>query len=135
MSPHRGCGSFSGGLAAFSGIEGELASRWRHDGADSGSFGHDQNAVLILAMGREQWSEDECRLWSDLRGPRLAVNLKGAEHVTPSDAVWLAKGAIKTGPWGQRKRSWRCEITSLRFSTRIFGADRSSADRTICGLP
>jgi hypothetical protein len=32
-----------------------------------------------------------------LQGPRLAVNLTGAEHVTPSDAVWLARGAIKTG--------------------------------------
>ena len=59
--------------------------------------------VLVLAMGREQWSDAECRLWSDLRGPRFAVNLKGAEHVTPSDAVWLAKGAVKTGPMGPEK--------------------------------
>jgi hypothetical protein len=53
--------------------------------------------VLVLAMGREQWSDEECRLWDDLRGPRFAVNLRGAEHLTPSDAVWLAMGAIKTG--------------------------------------
>ena len=59
--------------------------------------------VLVLAMGREQWSDEECRLWSDLHGSRFAVNLKGAEHVTPSDAVWLAKGAIKTGPMGPEK--------------------------------
>jgi YVTN family beta-propeller protein len=59
--------------------------------------------VLVLAMGREQWSDEECRLWSDFRGPRFAVNLKGAEHLTPSDAVWLAKGAIKIGPMGPEK--------------------------------
>lgn len=26
------------------------------------------------------------------RGPRLAVNLKGTGHLTPSDAVWLFQG-------------------------------------------
>jgi pimeloyl-ACP methyl ester carboxylesterase len=59
--------------------------------------------VLILAAGREEWRDNECRLWKDLRGPRLAVNLKSAEHVTPSDAVWLAKGAVNTGPMGSDK--------------------------------
>ena len=59
--------------------------------------------VLVLAMGREQRSDEECRFWSYLRGPRFAVNLKGAEHVTPTDAVWLAEGAIKTGPMGPEK--------------------------------
>jgi predicted dienelactone hydrolase len=59
--------------------------------------------VLILAMGRDKWSDNECRLWTDLRGPRLAVNLEGAEHVTPSDAVWLAKYAVRTGAMGPEK--------------------------------
>ena len=59
-----------------------------------------QTPVLILGMGRERWSDDECHLWGSLRGPRLAVNLQGAEHVTPSDAVWLAKYAINTGTAG-----------------------------------
>ena len=45
--------------------------------------------LLILASGRERWSQQECNLWSRLRGPRLAVNLKGADHFTPSDAAWL----------------------------------------------
>jgi hypothetical protein len=27
----------------------------------------------------------------------LAVNLKNSAHLTPSDAVWLARGAVKTG--------------------------------------
>jgi hypothetical protein len=47
--------------------------------------------VLLLAAGREQWNQDECRLWNNLRGIRLAVNLRGAEHLTPSDAVWLGR--------------------------------------------
>ena len=47
--------------------------------------------VLLLAAGREQWNQDECRLWSNLRGIRRAVNLRGAEHLTPSDAVWLGR--------------------------------------------
>jgi hypothetical protein len=33
----------------------------------------------------------------------VAVNLKGAEHVTPSDAVWLARYAVKTGSMGPEK--------------------------------
>lgn len=46
--------------------------------------------VLILAAGREQWSEEECSLWSHLGGIRLAVNLNGADHFTVSDAIWLS---------------------------------------------
>lgn len=71
--------------------------------------------VLVLAMGREQWSDEECRLWGDLRGPRFAVNLRGAEHLTPSDAVWLAEGAIKTGSMGPDKT-----IEALRNYTAAF---------------
>jgi predicted dienelactone hydrolase len=59
--------------------------------------------VLILSMGHDRWSDNECRLWSDLRGARLAVNLEGAEHVTPSDAVWLAKDVVNTGTAGPEK--------------------------------
>jgi dienelactone hydrolase len=59
--------------------------------------------VLILASGRKQWTENECRLWSSLHGPRFAVNLEGAEHLTTSDAVWLAKDAIKSGNMGPEK--------------------------------
>jgi pimeloyl-ACP methyl ester carboxylesterase len=62
-----------------------------------------QTPVLILAAGHEQWSDGERGLWNNLRGPRLAVNLRGAEHVTPSDLVWLAKGAVKTGSMGPEK--------------------------------
>jgi pimeloyl-ACP methyl ester carboxylesterase len=47
--------------------------------------------VLLLAAGRQQWNQDECRLWNNLRGIRLAVNLRGAQHLTPSDAVWFGQ--------------------------------------------
>jgi dienelactone hydrolase len=59
--------------------------------------------ILSVTAGRERWNEDDCRLWSALRGPRMAVNLKGADHLTPSDAVWLAKGAVKSGDMGPDK--------------------------------
>jgi len=57
-------------------------------------------STLILAMGRGIWEENECGLWNNLVGPHLAVNLRGDEHLTPSDEVWLAKGAIQTGTMG-----------------------------------
>jgi dienelactone hydrolase len=60
-------------------------------------------AVLLLTAGRTEWSENELSLWNDLQGPRFAVNFRGAEHVMPSDAVWIAKGAIQTGDMGPDK--------------------------------
>jgi dienelactone hydrolase len=62
-----------------------------------------ETPVLILAAGREKWSSDECTLWSDLQGPRLAVNLIGAEHVAPSDEVWLTSDVIQTGDMGPQR--------------------------------
>jgi len=63
--------------------------------------------VLLLAAGREQWNQDECRLWSNLRGIRRAVNLRGAEHLTPSDAVWLGRAipgmAVAAGAAGSAR--------------------------------
>jgi predicted dienelactone hydrolase len=53
--------------------------------------------VLSLVAGHGRWDEDDCRLWDALHGPRLAVDLPGAEHVALSDAVWLMKGLVKTG--------------------------------------
>src|SRR5262249_5738428 len=95
-----------GGLAALRGLE--LEARFRAgiilDGiVEKNSMKPTSKPLLMLTTSRDQWSPDECRLWGDLRGPRLAVNLKGAEHVTPSDAVWLARGAIKTGAMGTDK--------------------------------
>jgi dienelactone hydrolase len=62
-----------------------------------------ETPILLLAAGREQWSDAERRVWNGLHGSRLAVNLKGAEHVTPTDEVWLASNVIKTGSMGPEK--------------------------------
>jgi len=35
--------------------------------------------------------------------PPFALNFRDAEHLTPTDLVWLAKGAIKTGTMGSQK--------------------------------
>jgi predicted dienelactone hydrolase len=62
-----------------------------------------ETPIFVLFTGGEGRSVAECRLWDKLRGPRLALNLRGAEHLTPSDAVWLLKGVIKTGDMGPEK--------------------------------
>ena len=106
MSAVALAGHSMGGLSALLGIERD--QRFRAgiiiDGdVPDALVSETQTPVLILAAGREVWSDDESRLWANLRGPRLAVNLKGAEHLTPSDAVWLAKDAIATGAMGPEK--------------------------------
>jgi predicted dienelactone hydrolase len=95
-----------GGMTAILGVEQD--SRFRAgvvlDGVVPNSALHGTDTpMLLLAAGRDTWSPDETRLWSGLRGPRIAVNLRGAEHLTPSDAVWLAAGSIKTGTMGPDK--------------------------------
>jgi dienelactone hydrolase len=62
-----------------------------------------EKPVLLLGAGRELWSEEEKELWAGLHGPRFAVNLPGAEHRAPSDAVWLARYAIQTGAVSPQK--------------------------------
>jgi dienelactone hydrolase len=47
--------------------------------------------LFLLAAGRQQWKTRECELWRNLAGPRLVVNLRGAEHLTVSDAIWLRR--------------------------------------------
>ena len=72
----------------------------------SAAMGTDK-PVLILVAGREQWSALDCQLWRNLRGPRFLVHLRGAEHLTLSDAVWAAKDvpelATQTGAMGGEK--------------------------------
>jgi predicted dienelactone hydrolase len=53
--------------------------------------------VLHLVVGRNQWNEMDCTLWSALDGKRQALNFPDAEHIALSDAVWLLKGKVKTG--------------------------------------
>jgi predicted dienelactone hydrolase len=92
-----------GGMTTILGVEQD--SRFRAgvvlDGVvPNSTLNGTETPMLLLAAGRDTWSEDEIRLWSGLRGPRTAVNLHGAEHLTTTDAVWLAVGAIKTGTMG-----------------------------------
>ena len=69
-------------------------TRWRRSRC---RFQSDRSGRAARGSGRELWTDDELTLWDKLRGPRLAVNLKGSEHVTPTDEVWLARGAVMTG--------------------------------------
>lgn len=95
-----------GGLTAILGVEQDARFRASVilDGVvPDSALGETETPMLLLAAGRDTWSPEETRLWNGLHGPRMAVNLRGAEHVTPSDAVWLATGAIKTGTMGPDK--------------------------------
>jgi dienelactone hydrolase len=65
--------------------------------------GRTNKPVLILAADRENWANNECALWSNLQGPRLAVTLQGTEHVAFSDWIWLTKDAVQSGPMGPQK--------------------------------
>ena len=102
-------GHSMGGLAASLGVQRDRRFRAGvildvHDGdVPDAVVRATATPVLILASGRQQWTENECKLWTSLRGSRFAVNLEGAEHLTTSDAVWLFKGAIKTGSMGPEK--------------------------------
>jgi dienelactone hydrolase len=59
--------------------------------------------VLLIGAGRDRWEPTECRFWNNLAGPRLAVNLRGTEHVALSDWIWLTRNAVQTGPMGPEK--------------------------------
>ena len=45
--------------------------------------------VMLVSEGREQWSDQECKLWNNLHGGKHAVLFRGADHFAPTDAVWL----------------------------------------------
>jgi dienelactone hydrolase len=88
-----------GGMTALLGVE--LEPRFRAavslDGvAPSTWFGPTRKPVMLLLAGSDLWNENNCHVWNQLRGPRFAVNLKESEHLTPSDAIWLTNGEIKT---------------------------------------
>jgi dienelactone hydrolase len=117
-SPFRGrldvnriaiAGHSMGGLAAS--LASDREARFKaaivvdvHDGnVPDAVVGTTRTPMFIFASGRDRWTENECKLWDNLHGPRLAVNLEGSEHLTPTDAVWLAKGAVKTGTMDPEK--------------------------------
>ena len=89
--------------------------------------------VLLLAAGRQQWNQDECRLWNNLHGIRLAVNLRGAQHLTPSDAVWFGPAfpgmAVAPGAAGSART-----IAAIRNHVTAF-FDSTLRDRPFNPLP
>ncbi len=88
-----------GGMTALLGVEMEprFGAAVSLDGvAPSAWFGPTTKPVMLLVAGSDMWDENNCHVWSQMRGPRFAVNLKGSEHLTPSDAIWLTNGAIRT---------------------------------------
>jgi dienelactone hydrolase len=76
--------------------------------------------VLLVKAGNSPWNENDCHLWSSLRGVRAAVNLNGAEHIALSDAVWLGSGAVATGPMGIQKTIAAIRETSAAFLNATF---------------
>jgi dienelactone hydrolase len=93
-------GHSMGGVATLLGVEQD--TRFKAgiiiDGDTTSALSNPtQTPITIMGMGRQQWSNKECRLWAELRGERFAVNFAGAEHMTPTDALWIAEGAISPG--------------------------------------
>lgn len=118
-----------GGMTALLGLE--LEPRFRAaislDGVVPGTlFGNTTKPVLMLFAGRDAWDQDTCHLWGALHGPRLALSFKGSEHLTPSDAVWLAEGAIHTGTVGMEKT-----VASIReYAAAFLDANLKGSPRT-----
>ena len=56
--------------------------------------------VLLMGAGPEHWDTTACRLWNNLAGPRLAVNLPGTEHAALGDWIWLTPNSVESGPMG-----------------------------------
>lgn len=95
-----------GGMTALLGLEIEprFQAAITMDGVLPGPlFGRTTKPVLLMLSGRDTWDDDTCHVWSKLAGPHLEINLKGSDHLTPSDAVWLAKDAVPTGSVGMEK--------------------------------
>jgi hypothetical protein len=87
--------------------------------------------TLIIGEGRTKWQPNECKMWSNLTGPHLAVNFPHSGHDTPSDAIWLAPYFPSldagTGSLGrdQTIRSLRRYVVSF-FDAYLRGMARSN---------
>lgn len=91
--------------------------------------------VLIIKAGRDRWTDEECKLWSNLRGPRFAINLSGAEHLTPTDAVWLMRFipglTVSAGKMGSEKTiALMRNYAAAFFDTHLLGWPPGSPLRT-----
>jgi dienelactone hydrolase len=104
-----------GGLAALAALSRDprLAAAIVMDAPTTSSsvMGTDK-PVLIMAAGRDQWGTRDCQLWRNLRGARVLVHFREAEHLTASDAVWLAK-----------------DFPELEAQTGAMGTDKTIAAR------
>ena len=95
-----------GGLTAFLGSEYEprIKAAIMLDGFMPTELGSaTRKPVLMITAAREKSDPGECRLWTNLEGPRLAVNLRGVEHVALSDWIWLTPSSVKVGPMGPER--------------------------------
>jgi predicted dienelactone hydrolase len=88
--------------------------------------------VLLVRAGNDPWNENDCHLWSALRGVRATVNLTGAEHIALSDAVWLGGGVVSTGPMGTEKTIAAIREASAAFLNAAFTG--ASVDGRAFGL-
>ena len=79
------------------------------------SFAATNRPVLLLDANRKRWPEREQGVWQKLQGPRLAINLPGAGHLSLSDAVWYAKGTIPTGSLSPEQT-----VSAIRDSVATF---------------
>jgi dienelactone hydrolase len=116
-----------GGMTALLGLELEprFLAALTLDGVLPGPlFGRTTKPVLLMLSGRDTWNHDTCELWGKLGGPRVEINLKGSDHLTPSDAVWLAKDAVPTGSVGMEKT-----VESIRNYVAAF------LDKNLNGSP
>jgi predicted dienelactone hydrolase len=112
-----------GGLTAVRGVEKDARFRASIslDGfVPDGLTSPTTKPVLLIRAGNNPWNENDCHLWSALRGVHAAVNLKGAEHVALSDAVWLGSRTITTGPMGVEKTIAAIRETSAAFLNAVF---------------
>ena len=112
-----------GGLTAVRGVEKDARFRASIslDGfVPDGLTPPTTKPVLLIRAGNKPWNENDCHLWSALRGVHAAVNLNGAEHVALSDAVWLGSGTIATGPMGIEKTINAIRETSAAFLNAAF---------------
>jgi len=112
-----------GGLTAVRGVEKDARFRASIslDGfVPDGLTPSTTKPVLLIKAGNNPWNENDCHLWSALRGVHAAVNLNGVEHVALSDAVWLGSGTIATGPMGVERTISAIRETSAAFLSAAF---------------
>ncbi len=92
--------------------------------------------VLLIAASRDQWTPEECQLWDAMHGLHTAINLRGADHFTPTDAIWVFQSlpgfASSVGSMGRAKT-----ISAIRsYVAAFFGANlRGNANPELLNSP